>query len=125
MSTFKRFEDIKAWQLARDLTKLIYNLTKDREFSKDYNFVSQIRRSAVSVMSNIAEGFERYTKKEFVQFLIIAKASAGETRSHLYAALDAKYITEEEFIKAKELCEVVSKHIWNLTNYLKKEITNT
>ncbi len=121
MPTFKKFEDIKSWQLARDLVRLIYNLTKKEKFNKDYNFVNQIRRSAVSIMANIAEGFERYSKKEFIQFLVVAKGSAGETRNHLYIALDSGYITKEEFKKAREACEVVSRHIWNLIDYLKKD----
>ena len=111
MAKIERFEDIKAWQLGRELIKVIYSLAKKKDFSKDYGLKDQIQRASVSIMSNISEGFERYSKKEFVQFLNIAKGSAGELRSHLYIALDLEYITEKEFNRAKDQCEVVSKHI--------------
>ena len=79
----------------------------------------QIRRAAVSIMSNIAEGFERFSQKEFVQFLNVAKASAGEVRNDLYIALDLGYVSKSEFMEAKENSEIVSRHIWNFMKYLK------
>ena len=88
MASFKTFEEIDAWQKSRELTKQIYTLTSSGAFGRDYGLKDQIRRSAVSIMSNIAEGFERSGTGEFTQFLAIAKGSAGEVRSQLYVALD-------------------------------------
>ncbi len=84
-----KFEDLIAWQKARELTKIIYAVTKQGEFSRDFGLRDQIRRSAVSIMSNVAEGFERGGRSEFHQFLVIAKGSCAELRSQLYTALDA------------------------------------
>ena len=84
----ERLEDLNIWQRARKMTQEIYTITEKPKFSKDYALKDQIRRAGVSVMSNIAEGFERGSNKEFVQFLYIAKGSIGEVRSQLYVALD-------------------------------------
>jgi four helix bundle protein len=119
MSKIERFEDIKAWQLARGLVTEIYKITNSKNCSKDYGFKDQIQRSAVSIMSNIAEGFERYNKKELIQFFNFARGSAGETRSHLYIALDLGYISKEDFARLKDACESISRHIWNFMKYLK------
>ena len=119
MPKIEKFEDIKAWQLGRSLVKEIYQITKSKNCAKDYGFREQIQRSAVSVMSNIAEGFERYNKKEFIQFLNYARGSAGETRNHLYIALDLNYIDEKDFCRLKDMCESISRHIWNFMQYLK------
>jgi len=99
MSTGKieRFEDLIAWQKARELTKNIYKITRQGEFKKDFGLRDQIRRASVSVMSNIAEGFERGGRSEFHQFLVIAKGSCAELKSHLYVALDADYIDAQTF----------------------------
>ena len=94
---FKRFEEIEAWQLARELTKAVYALVKGSSFSHDFGLSDQIRRASVSVMANIAEGHERDGTKEFIQFLSCAKGSVGEVRSHLYVALDATYIDQQPF----------------------------
>ena len=100
MSRIEKFEDIKAWQKARELNANIYRLTNSNtSFSKDFGLRDQIRRSSISISSNIAEGFERQTAKEFIRFLYIAKASAGEFRSQLYLASDLEYISTEEFKK--------------------------
>jgi four helix bundle protein len=115
----QNFEDLNVWQRARELVKLIYELTKEKIFSRDYSLVDQIRRSSISVLSNIAEGFERGSNKEFIQFLYIAKGSCGEVRSQLYVALDQRYISEEDFSKCKEFCMKISGMIGNLINYLK------
>jgi four helix bundle protein len=88
VAKIKRFEDIKAWQAARELVSAVYRVSGKGKFEKDFGLRDQIRRAAVSVMSNIAEGFERCSDKEFNRFLYIAKGSAGEVRSHLFVALD-------------------------------------
>jgi four helix bundle protein len=93
-SRVERFEDLIAWQRARALNREVYALTRTGHVSRDRDFVSQIRRATLSVMSNIAEGFERGGRGEFAQFLVVAKGSAGEVRSLLHAALDAGYIDE-------------------------------
>jgi four helix bundle protein len=96
MATIRQFEDILSWQKARDLTREIYTATRKDEFSKDFALKDQIRRAAISITSNIAEGFERDGSREFVQFLSHAKGSCGEVRSQLYLALDAGYLKEDE-----------------------------
>lgn len=118
MATFKRFEDITAWQKARDLTKVVYEITKNGNFSKDFGLRDQIRRAAVSIMSNIAEGFDRGGRKEFIQYLSIAKGSVGEVKSQLYAALDQKYIAEKVFNEAFPLAEEINRLIFSLIKYL-------
>lgn len=115
----KSFEEMAMWKRSRDLVKCIYGMTRNKEFSKDFGFTDQIRRAAVSVMSNIAEGFERGSNTEFTQFLYIAKGSAGEVRTQLYAALDQGYIAETEFRKGKEICIDVSGQISGMIKYLK------
>ena len=93
MPTITRFEDIEAWKTARELTRMVYALTEQGQFAKDFGLKNQIQRSSVSVMSNIAEGFESRTQAKFIDYLGHAKASAGEVRSQLYIALDLKYVT--------------------------------
>jgi four helix bundle protein len=97
MAMIQRFEDIQAWQEARILVKMIYQLTNKENFSKDYGMRDQIRRASVSVMNNIAEGFDCESKIEFARFLGIARRSAVEVQSILYAALDVDYINQTEF----------------------------
>lgn len=97
MATILRFEDIDGWKMARELTKDIYSISATGNFAKDFGLCNQIRRASVSVMSNIAEGFERDGNKEFCNFLSIAKGSVAEVRSQLYVALDQGYISENEF----------------------------
>jgi four helix bundle protein len=118
MARIERFEDIEAWQKARELTKAVYSETNKGRFSKDYGLREQIRRASVSVMSNIAEGFERGGDKEFVQFLAIAKGSAAETRSQLYAAFDQDYIKQDSFDRLAELTIEVSRMLAGLMKYL-------
>lgn len=91
----EKFEDLIAWQKARELTKEIYLLTSKEPFSKDFGLRDQIQRASVSIMSNLAEGFERRRRSEFHQFIVIAKGSCAEVRSVLYGALDVGYIIEE------------------------------
>ena len=119
MAKFNSFEEIISWQKARELNKEIYYLTNNNNsFSKDFGLRDQIRKSSISISSNIAEGFERETTKEFIRFLYIAKASAGEFRSQLYLAFDLKYIINEEFEKLKLKVNEVSKLISGLIKYL-------
>ena len=118
MSTFNKFEDIIAWQKARELCKFVNILTEN--FSRDFKLINQIKGSSGSAMDNIAEGFERGGNKEFIQFLFISKGSAGETRSQLYRALDNEYINKEEFQKAYDLADEVGKLIRGLINHLKE-----
>lgn len=118
MSTFQRFEEIEAWQKARDLTKKIYDITNRGNFARDFAFRDQIRRASVSVMANIAEGYERGGRKEFVQFLSVAKGSVGEVRSHLYVALDQAYCTKGVFDELTALAIEISRMISGLMSYL-------
>jgi len=120
MSTFNKFEDIIAWQKARELCKFVNILTEKQNFSRDFKLINQIKGSSGSAMDNIAEGFERGGNKEFIQFLFISKGSAGETRSQLYRALDNEYINKEEFQKAYDLADEVGKLIRGLINHLKE-----
>jgi four helix bundle protein len=119
MATIQRFEDLEVWQLARELALAIYNETLNLPFAKDFELVGQIRRSSGSSMDNIAEGFERGGKKEFIQFLGIAKGSAGEVRSQLYRALDRKNITQEKFDFLFKKVTLLSKKLSSLITYLK------
>ena len=115
----KRFEDLEVWQLARELVNQIYKLSRKTKLSKDFGLRNQLQRSAVSIMSNIAEGFERKTNKEFIQFLNIAKASSGELRSQLYVTLDLEYLDKVTFETVYNLCEKISKSIAGFIKYLK------
>src|SRR4030042_2806407 len=113
-----RFEELEVWQLSRNLVKEIYKVTNEGQFKKDFALRDQIRRAALSVMSNIAEGFERKTKNELIQFLFISKGSSGEVRSQLYAASDLKYISDEQFKDFFNLSESVSRTISAFIKYL-------
>jgi len=121
MSRVERFEDLVAWQKARELTRLIYQVTQKSPFSSDFGLRDQIRRAAVSVMSNIAEGFDRAGRAEFHQFLVVAKGSVAEVRSQLYVALDARYIDEDEFVVIKELAEETTRIIGGLRASVQKQ----
>ena len=118
MPTIQRFEDIDAWKIAREVSNEVYHLSTEGAFARDFGLRDQIRRCAVSVMANIAEGFERDGRREFVNFLSIAKGSAGELRSHLYIALDQKYITDEEFRLVYDKSLQNSRLISGLIKYL-------
>ena len=106
-----KFEDLIAWQKARELTRAIYQVTASGPFAKDFGLRDQIRRAAVSVMSNLAEGFERGGRSEFHQFLSIAKSSCAELRSHLYVALDARHLQSSTFrqliLQAEEVARII------------------
>ena len=118
--TIERFEDLLAWQKARALTSKIYAVTRIEQFAKDFGLTDQIRRAAVSIGSNIAEGFERGNNKEFVTFLGIAKGSAGEVSSQLYTAYDAGYLSDAEITELVGLSKDVSKLINGLILSLRK-----
>ena len=110
-----RFEDILAWQKAKELTLGVYRTFRD---NRDYSFRDQIQRASVSVMNNIAEGFERKGDREFQRFLYIAKGSAGEVRSMLYIARELKYITEDSFSELLELSKEISKMVYGFIKSL-------
>ena len=114
MATFKTYEEISAWQMGRELVKQIYALTRKEPFSKDYGLKDQIQRAAVSVCSNIAEGFERRGNREFVKFLWIAKGSAAEVGSQLYNARDIGYISMEDFDAIMRMAKDIAGKIQNL-----------
>jgi four helix bundle protein len=120
MATFQKFIEIEAWQKARELTKEIYRITKRKPFSHDFELRAQIRNASLSVMSNIAEGFDRNGNAEFIQFLSIAKGSAAEVVAQLYAALDQEYVTTEEFERVNELATETGRKIGALMSYLRK-----
>jgi four helix bundle protein len=112
------FEQLDAWRRARELAHGIYECSKGGGFSKDLGLRDQVRRAAVSVMSNVAEGFERGGDKEFIQFLAVAKGSCGEVRSQLYVALDQKYLTDSQFDALSHSAAETSKIIAGLMRYL-------
>jgi four helix bundle protein len=113
-----------AWQEARELVKLVYGaIASNKEFTKDFRLANQIQASAVSTMANIAEGFSRQSRKEFIQFLFISKGSAAEIQSHLYVALDLSYINQENFEKIYDRADKVSRMLSNFIKYLKEHPT--
>lgn len=120
MATFTRFEDIEAWQSGRELTNQIYAASRARTFSRDFALRDQIRRAAISITSNIAEGFERQTTREFIRFLFIAKGSSGEVRSQLYCALDEEYVTQQSFDKLFEMASSISRQLAGFIGYLER-----
>jgi four helix bundle protein len=110
----EKFEDLIAWQKARGLTLRIYQVSRNGEFGRDYRLSSQIQGAAVSIMSNIAEGFERSGLGEFHQFLSTAKASCAEVRSQLYVALDVGYVNNESFLELRDQAEEVGRIVGGL-----------
>ena len=119
MATITKFEDLEVWKLAREQGKEIYMLTQAGSFAKDFNLKNQINASAGSAMDNIAEGFERFSNKEFSQFLVISKGSNGEVRSQLYRAFDRSHISEEELKTRLEFSVLLGNKIKSFINYLK------
>lgn len=115
----KHFEDLIVWRRAMDLTEAIYRISSDSMFARDYGLKDQIRKASISITSNIAEGYERYSRKEFRQFLSIARGSTGEVRSQLYLARRLKYIDREEFEKLNSDCARISLYLGRLRNSIK------
>lgn len=120
MSKIQRFEDIQAWQEARSLTNEIYSDSGSGQWAKDYALRDQIRRASISVMSNIAEGFERRTDAEFAHFLSMAKASASEVKAQLYVALDQGYINQDRFNSLYERFDKVNRYLGSFIRYLRQ-----
>ena len=116
-----RFEDIEAWQIARDLCRLVYNATKKEKFSKDFSLKDQVCRASVSIMSNIAEGFDSGTNAEFARFLSYSQRSCSELQSELYVALDQGYVTKKEFEEIYSLSDKVKAKIGAFIKYLKNQ----
>jgi len=121
VSTVQRFEDLIAWQKARALNREIYGLSRVGAFARDFGLSGQIQRASVSIMANIAEGFERGGRGEFHQFLSTAKASCAEVRSHLYIALDMDYIDNQRFEAVHSLAEEVSRIVGGLRASVAKQ----
>ncbi|OGC96485.1 MAG: four helix bundle protein [candidate division Zixibacteria bacterium RBG_16_53_22] len=119
MTMIERFEDIEAWQKARELSKAIYMVTCDGAFARDFGLRDQIRRAGVSVMSNIAEGFDRGGNRELIQFLYFAKGSAAELQTQLYIALDIGYISQDQFQQLYDLAGTTGRLIGGFIRYLK------
>ena len=120
-SEINSFEDIRAWQVALDIANAIYRITREDPMRRDYGFVDQLRRAAVSIMNNVAEGYERGSNKDFIKFLFIARGSAGETRSMMYLARDQGYIGEETYRELTEQCKKCSRMIWRLIQSLSQK----
>ena len=120
MTTIKRFEDLECWQEARTFVRLIYEMVKSEQFRKDFELVGQIKRSAISSMANISEGFHRNSTKEFMRFLDYSRASVAETMSHCYIAMDQQYISEDELNKVKQQGDIVWKKVNNFISYLRR-----
>ena len=122
LSAVDRFEQLVVWQKARKLTNDVYSVTRQGCFVKDFGLAGQIQRAAVSLMSNIAEGSERETTKEFIRFLSIAKGSCAEVRSQLYVAFDAKYLSEAEFAQLREQANEVGRLLHGLMLSLQRKL---
>jgi four helix bundle protein len=119
MATVQRFEDLAVWQEARALVKRVYQLTTQFPNHETFGLTNQLRRAAVSVMANIAEGFERGSNSEFIHFLFMARASNAEVRSHLYTALDLNYASPSEIEEIREHSERLSRRLKALIDYLR------
>ncbi|MFO0356148.1 MAG: four helix bundle protein [Sphingobacteriaceae bacterium] len=119
MATFEKFEELEVWKLSMELCTNIYELTNNTLFAKDYGLKDQIRRSSISIPSNISEGFERDSKNQFIYFLTISKGSCGELRTQLKIAKSLNYLSNDDFETINEKCLSVSKQLSGFINYLK------
>ena len=120
MASIQRFEDIESWKAGREAVRTVYAVTSEAPFSRDFALCNQVRRASVSIISNIAEGFERGGNKEFLNFLAISKGSCGEVRCQLYVALDCSYISEDQFRVISEKLTETSRLISGLMKYLQQ-----
>jgi four helix bundle protein len=120
MATYESFEDLEVWQLAMDLCTEVYLITNFEAFSKDFGLKDQIRRCSVSVPSNIAEGFERDSKNQFIYFLTIAKGSCGELKTQLMIAKNMNYIDEKTYMQLAEKSTLTGKQLGGFIKYLKQ-----
>jgi four helix bundle protein len=116
----KKFEDLESWKKARLLTNRVYEATTVGNFTRDFGLKDQIRRASISILSNIAEGFERGGDKEFLQFLAVAKGSCGEVRAQLYIALDQGYLSQDLFERLLNNADEIGRMISGLMKYLSK-----
>ncbi len=121
MGGIERFEDIEEWKAARELTKQIYSVSKEGQFSRDYGLQGQIQRATTSIMANIAEGFDGGSDREFIRFLGYSMRSASEVQSHLYVAVDQRYIDEREFTALYEKTVAVKSLVRGFIRYLRSE----
>ncbi len=121
MGGIESFEDIAAWKAARELTKQIYSVSKEGQFSRDYGLQDQIQKATTSIMANIAEGFDGGSDREFIRFLGYSMRSASEVQSHLYVALDQRYIDEKEFTALYEKTVTVKSLVRGFIRYLRSE----
>ena len=119
MATYKNFEDLEVWQLSMALCTDVYALTNTDLFAKDFGLKDQIRRSAVSIPSNISEGFERDSNNQFLYFLAISKGSCGELRTQLTIAFNLNYLSEEKYLNMKDKCIETSRQLSGFSKYLK------
>ena len=117
-----RFEDLECWKEARNIVNRVYSVCRTDGFRRDYSLTDQLKRAAISIMANIAEGFSRKGNKEFIQFLFIAKASAAELQSHLYIALDQVYVERARFDELYAELDIIQRQISNLIKYLNTTI---
>ena len=120
MATIKRFEELDCWREARSFVRMVYTLTKKEDFKRDFDLIHQIRRSAISSMANIAEGFHRNSSKDFLKFLDYSRSSIAETISHTYIAFDQNYISKKEMNELQETGDCVWKKINGLVSYLNR-----
>jgi four helix bundle protein len=118
MATIENFEDLEVWQISMDLCTEVYRITNSQLFSKDFGLKDQIRRAAVSVPSNISEGYERNGKNQFLYFLSIAKGSCGEVRTQLQIAYELNYLFKDEFVVLKQKCESTRRQLAGFMKYL-------
>ena len=119
--TYENFEEMDVWKTSRLFVREIYNISSNTKFNKDFALKNQIRAASVSVLSNISEGYERKSVKEFVQFISISKGSVGEVRAQLYIALDLGYINNDEFINLSDKAKYISKSLSGLIKYLQNK----
>ena len=119
MASIRRFEEIQGWQKARELVRVIYKVSAEGKFSKDFGLRDQICRASVSIMSNIAEGFGRKSSKDFAHFLDLSRGSVFEVQSLLYVAMDAEYLNREDFQRLYSLADETISLIAGFTSYLR------